>query len=157
MSFTVNQAMNRKIAIKLLCYLFIVCSVSDDFEDDDNEGFTDDELGTVAEDMSEYQWQGSMRYKTLWRPRHCDVKTRDGDDVTMTMEYYAVRETGMGVELEKAVVMQLKKGQTINDVKDALLGICLGEKRRLLIEDRNLWNKFAEILPEILDEIQKNM
>lgn len=43
--------------------------------------------------------------------------TRDGDDVTMVMEYYAVRETGMGVEMERAVAMQLKKGQTINDVK----------------------------------------
>ena len=58
-----------------------------------------------------------MRYKTLWKPRHCDVVTRDGDDVTMVMEYYAVRETGMGVEMERAVAMQLKKGQTINDVK----------------------------------------
>ena len=61
--------------------------------------------------------QGAVRYKTLWKPRHCDVVTRDGDDVTMVMEYYAVRETGMGVEMERAVAMQLKKGQTINDVK----------------------------------------
>ena len=38
--------------------------------------------------------------------------------------------------------------------KDGLLGICLGERRRLLVEDRNLWNKFAEILPDILDEFQ---
>ena len=124
-----------------------------DFEDDDDE-LTEDEVGTVPEDLSEYSRQGAVRYKTIWRPRHCDVKTKDGDDVTMTMEYYGVREDGKSFELEKAVALQLKKGQTINDVKDGLIGICLGEKRRLLIEDRNLWNKFAEILPDMLNEIQ---
>ena len=141
---------------KLICYMFIANIVSDDglYDDNDDDEFCDDELGTVPEDLSEYQWQGAVMYKTLWRPRHCDVQTKDGDDVTMMMEYYGVRENGKGIELEKAVAIQLKKGQTINDVKDGLLGICLGEKRRLLIEDQNLWNKFAEILPDILDEIQ---
>ena len=146
--------MDRAWVLKLFCCLFITNIASDDELYNDDEEFTDDELGTVPEDLSEYQWQGAVMYKTLWKPRHCDVKTKDGDDVTMVMEYYGVRENGKGIELEKAVAIQLRKGQTINDVKDGLLGICLGEKRRLLIEDRNLWNKFAEILPDILDEIQ---
>ena len=109
----------------------------------------------------------------LWRPRHCDVKSADGDDVTMMMEYHGERGDGKSVESERAVAMKLnrQKGQTINDVQAGLLGICLGERRRLLIEvsivyshsvlhvpnptqDRNLWNKFAEILPGMLQEIR---
>ena len=72
----------------------------------------------------------------LWRPRHCDVKSADGDDVTMVMEYHGERGDGKSVESEKAVAMKLKKqqGQTINNVQAGLMGICLGEKRRLLIE-----------------------
>ena len=71
----------------------------------------------------------------LWRPRHCDLKTREGDDLTMVMEYYGERGDGRTVETERAVALKLRKtGQTINDVQAGLLGICLGEKRRLLIE-----------------------
>ena len=35
-----------------------------------------------------------------------------------------------------------------------LLGVCLGERRRLAVEDRSLWNKFADILPDMMEEIQ---
>ena len=140
--------------LKLLVLHSVVLAHSGwDYDDEDDE-LGEDEVGTVPEDLSEYTRQGAVLYKTLWRPRHCDVKTKDGDDVTMMMEYYGVREDGRNFELEKAVALQLKKGQTINDVKDGLLGICLGEKRRLVIEDKKLWNKFAEILPDMLNEIQ---
>ena len=76
------------------------------------------------------------RYRVLWRPRHCDVKSADGDDVTIVMEYHGERGDGKSVESEKAVAMKLNKqqGQTINNVQAGLMGICLGEKRRLLIE-----------------------
>ena len=75
------------------------------------------------------------RYRVLWRPRHCDLKTREGDDLTMVMEYYGERGDGRTVETERAVALKLRKtGQTLNDVQAGLLGICLGEKRRLLIE-----------------------
>ena len=64
------------------------------------------------------------------------MKTAEGDDVTMVMEYYGEREDGKSVETERAVAMKLNrhKGQTINNVQAGLLGICLGERRRLLIE-----------------------
>ena len=55
--------------------------------------------------------------------------------MTMVMEYYGERGDGKSVESERAVAMKInKKGQTINDVQAGLLGICLGERRRLLIE-----------------------
>lgn len=146
--------MNRATLVKILCCLLVTRVATDDNPDDDE--LTDDELGTVAEDLSEYSWQAGLRYRVLWRPRHCDVKTAEGDDVTMVMEYHGERGDGKSVESEKAVAMKLNKqqGQTINNVQAGLMGICLGEKRRLLIEDRNLWNKFAEILPGMLQEIR---
>ena len=52
--------MYRELVIKLLCFLLISNSAIDGYEDedeDDNEEFTDDELGTVPEDLSEYKWQ----------------------------------------------------------------------------------------------------
>ena len=108
--------------LKLLVLHSVVLAHSGwDYDDEDDE-LGEDEVGTVPEDLSEYTRQGAVLYKTLWRPRHCDVKTKDGDDVTMMMEYYGVREDGRNFELEKAVALQLKKGQTINDVKDGLLG-----------------------------------
>ena len=56
--------------------------------------------------------------------------------MTMVMEYYGERGDGRSVESERAVAMKLNKqqGQTINNVQAGLMGICLGEKRRLLIE-----------------------
>ena len=138
--------------ICLLCAIFLAVSIQD-LEEEDNEEFSEDELGTIPEDLSEFTRQGSLLYKTLWRPRHCDVATKDGDDVTMVMEYYGQREDGKHVEMEKAVAIQLKKGQAISNVKRGLIGICLGERRRLLLKDTSLWNKYAEILPGFLDEI----
>ena len=41
-----------------------------------------------------------------------------------------------------------------HSVQAGLLGVCLGERRRLAVEDRSLWNKFADILPDIMEEIQ---
>ena len=145
--------MDNMMRIIFLCVL-ILFQVSADWEVEDNEEFEEEELGTIPEDLSEYTKQGSLLYKTLWKPHHCDVATKDGDDVTMVMEYYGVREDGKHVEMEKAVAIQLKKGQAISNVKSGLVGICLGEKRRLLLKDSSLWNKYLEILPGFLDEIQ---
>ena len=58
----------------------------------------------------------STRYRVLYRPRHCDLVTQDGDDVTMVMEYWGARG-GRGAEVERAVALRLGKGQTINDVQ----------------------------------------
>ena len=52
-----------------------------------------------------------LRYRVLWRPRHCDVKSADGDDVTMVMEYHGERGDGKSVESERAVAMKLNKQQ----------------------------------------------
>ena len=145
--------MERTWRFIFLC-LLATLQASANWEEEDNEEFGEEELGTIPEDLSEYTKQGSLLYKTLWKPRHCDVATKDGDDVTMVMEYYGVREDGKHVEMEKAVAIQLKKGQAISHVKSGLVGICLGEKRRLLLKDSSLWNKYLEILPGFLDEIQ---
>ena len=89
--------MDKTSRIIFLC-LLITFQASAKWEEEDNEEFGEDELGTIPEDLSEYTKQGSLLYKTLWKPRHCDVATKDGDDVTMVMEYYGVREDGKHVE-----------------------------------------------------------
>ena len=62
----------------------------------------------------------SIRYRVLYRPRHCDLVTQDGDDVTMVMEYWGAKG-GRGAEVERAVALRLGKGQTINDVQVVFL------------------------------------
>ena len=50
--------MNRASLVKILCCLLVTQAVSDDSQDDE---LTEDELGTVAEDLSEYSWQAGLR------------------------------------------------------------------------------------------------
>ena len=52
--------MNRALAVKLLCCLSIANTASDGEEE-----WGEEELGTVPEDMAEYQWQGGVRYSTV--------------------------------------------------------------------------------------------
>ena len=54
----VHIAMNRSVLVKILCCLLISNTSSDNNEDDE---LTEDELGTVAEDLSEYSWQAGLR------------------------------------------------------------------------------------------------
>ena len=56
--------MNRALAVKLLCCLSIANTASDGEEE-----WAEEELGTVPEDMAEYQWQGGVRYSTEYRDR----------------------------------------------------------------------------------------
>ena len=52
--------MNRALAVKLLCCLLIANTATDGEEE-----WGEEELGTVPEDMAEYQWQGGVRYSTV--------------------------------------------------------------------------------------------
>ena len=45
--------------VKILCFLLATQAASDDTLDDDE--LTEDELGTVAEDLTEYSWQAGLR------------------------------------------------------------------------------------------------
>ena len=45
--------------VKILCCLLATQAASDDNRDDDE--LTEDELGTVAEDLTEYSWQAGLR------------------------------------------------------------------------------------------------
>ena len=56
--------MNRALAVKLLCCLSIANTATDGEEE-----WGEEELGTVPEDMAEYQWQGGVRYSTEYRDR----------------------------------------------------------------------------------------
>ena len=56
--------MNRALAVKLLCCLSIANTATDGEEE-----WAEEELGTVPEDMAEYQWQGGVRYSTEYRDR----------------------------------------------------------------------------------------
>ena len=52
--------MNTALAVKLLCCLSIANTATDGEEE-----WAEEELGTVPEDMAEYQWQGGVRYSTV--------------------------------------------------------------------------------------------
>lgn len=116
--------------------------------------FTEEEQGTVKEDLGQYTREGSVLYKVLWRPVQCDGPSRDGDDITMEMEYWGQDRAGREVEMQHALTTKLGQGQAIRSpAGEGLLGMCLGERRRLLIPDRQLRNKYQEILPGILDTV----
>ena len=51
--------MNRASLVKILFCLLVTRAATDDNLDDDE--LTEDELGTVAEDLSEYSWQAGLR------------------------------------------------------------------------------------------------
>mgnify|MGYP001278105884 CR=1 FL=1 len=51
--------MNRATLVKILCCLLVTQVATDGNQADDE--LTDDELGTVAEDLSEYSWQAGLR------------------------------------------------------------------------------------------------
>ena len=51
--------MDRALAVKLLCCLLIANTAGDGEEE-----WGEEELGTLPEDMAEYQWQGGVRYGT---------------------------------------------------------------------------------------------
>ena len=109
--------------------------------------------GAEEEDLSQYTKQGSVLYKVVWRPRHCDGPTKDGDDVTMDMEYFGRNKAGKEVEMHHALTTKLGQGQVIRSAGEGLLGMCLGERRKLLIPDKELRNKFEKILPDILTTV----
>ena len=56
--------MDRALAVKLLCCLLIANTAGDGEEE-----WGEEELGTLPEDMAEYQWQGGVRYSTEYRDR----------------------------------------------------------------------------------------
>jgi len=119
-------------------------------KEDEMEDWEDDEEGVVKEDLSQYTREGAILYKTLWKPRHCDGPTKDGDDVDMNMEYSGRNKDGEEVEMNHALTTKIGRGQVMR-IPVGLLGMCLGEKRRLLIPENILRNKYKQILPDILD------
>ena len=52
--------MNRVALVKIICCLLVARVSTDDNQDE----LTEDELGTVAEDLSEYSWQAGLRSVT---------------------------------------------------------------------------------------------
>ena len=54
-----RDTMDRALAVKLLCCLLIANTAGDGEEE-----WGEEELGTLPEDMAEYQWQGGVRYST---------------------------------------------------------------------------------------------
>jgi len=113
-----------------------------------------DTIKEVEEDMTQYTRDGAILYKVLWKPRHCAGPYTEGDTVMMNMEYHGLNKDGKKVEKQHALTTKIGKGQSIRSpLGEGLLGMCLGEKRRLLIPDKELRNKYKEVLPDILDTV----
>merc|ERR1712083_671158 len=105
--------------------------------------------------MSLYTRDGAIMYRVLRKPRHCDGPYDVGDTVTMNMEYHGLNKDGDEVEMQHALTTKIGNGQSIRSpLGEGLLGMCLGEKRRLLIPEKELRNKYKEILPDILETVQ---
>ena len=61
-------------------------------------------------------------------------------------EYHGLNKDGEEVEMQHALTTKIGKGQSIRSpLGEGLLGMCLGEKRRLLIPDKELRNKYKEV------------
>eukprot|EP00092_Neocalanus_flemingeri_P049111 GFUD01056330.1.p1 GENE.GFUD01056330.1~~GFUD01056330.1.p1 ORF type:complete len:410 (+),score=112.63 GFUD01056330.1:65-1294(+) len=132
-----------------LCFVVIASG-----ESINNSDFTDDEEGIVEEDLSDYLEEDGVLYKTLWKPKDCAGPTEDGDDVTMIMEYYGLKDDGTEVEMEHALTTKIGRGQTIRSKGDGLFGMCLGERRRLVVPQHVLRNQYKKVLPGILDSVK---
>eukprot|EP00092_Neocalanus_flemingeri_P049112 GFUD01056331.1.p1 GENE.GFUD01056331.1~~GFUD01056331.1.p1 ORF type:complete len:410 (+),score=118.67 GFUD01056331.1:39-1268(+) len=138
-----------KYGLVFLCFVVIASG-----ERINNDDFTEDEEGIIEEDLSDYLEEDGVLYKTLWKPKDCAGPTEDGDDVTMIMEYYGLKDDGTEVEMEHALTTKIGRGQTIRSKGDGLFGMCLGERRRLVIPQHILRNKYKQILPDILDSVK---
>jgi len=113
--------------------------VNDDLEDDE---------GYVEEDLSTYSLSGDIYFKTIWKPRDCVGPAEDEDSVTMVMEYYGQADDGR-TNIERAVTVRLGRGQTIHLNGHGMLGMCLGEKRSLIIPKNKIRAQLKSLLPDI--------
>lgn len=111
------------------------------------ESDNDDEEGYIEEDLTTYTLSGDIYYKTIWKPRDCTGPLDDDDDVTMNMEYHGDQD-GVNVNIEKAVSIKMNRGQTISLNGHGLVGMCLGEKRSLIIPKEKI-RELKDLLPDI--------
>eukprot|EP00092_Neocalanus_flemingeri_P030824 GFUD01033478.1.p1 GENE.GFUD01033478.1~~GFUD01033478.1.p1 ORF type:complete len:422 (+),score=137.33 GFUD01033478.1:158-1423(+) len=146
---------------KVLCLIFmarglIFISTGEKIKEDelteDEEGIVEEDI--VEEDLSDYLEEGEILYKSLWKPKDCAGPSKDGDEVTMIMEYHGKKADGTETEMEHALTTKIGKGQTIRSKGDGLFGMCLGERRRLVIPQHVLRNQYKQILPGILDSVK---
>jgi len=125
----------------LVTILIMQCACSGDELDDDEEG-------VVEEDLSKYTLSGDIYYKTTHKPRDCLGPMTDDDDVTMIMEYYGEQD-GVHQNIEKAVSLKMNRGQSIRLNGHGLTGMCLGEKRSLIIPKEKIRRELMDLLPDI--------
>jgi len=143
----------KGVGLGLLVVIVLGAALAD--EDPERDVLTEEEEGVVEEDMSLYTRDGAIMYRVLRKPRHCDGPYGIGDTVTMNMEYHGLNKDGEEVEMQQALTTKIGEGQSIRSpLGEGLLGMCLGEKRRLLIPEKELKNKYKEVLPDILDTVQ---
>lgn len=96
-----------------------------------------------------YLRAGDILYKTEWKPRDCIGPVVEGDSVTMVMEYVGNAEGDKTVEMERAVTVRVGRGQTIHLKGEGLLGMCLGERRRLIVPTDIIRNEYKQVLPDL--------
>jgi len=84
----------------------------------------------------------------LYTPHDCDGPSKLGDDVAMNLEYSGANKLGDEVEKKHTLTTNLGHGQGEGIIGN---GMCLGERRRLVIPQQILQNKYAKVLPGILE------
>jgi len=144
---TPQLVMKRKI---LSIILLAICFV----HGEDKDTLVEDDEGVVEEDLSTYKKDGKVLYKVLYSPHDCDGPSQLGDDVEMNMEYFGANKLGDEVEMKHALTTKLGHGQVIRISQgEGIIGMCLGERRRLVIPQQILQNKYAKVLPGILEMV----
>jgi len=101
-----------------------------------------------AEDLSTYTLAGDIYYKTIWKPRDCLGPLFEEDDVTMVLEYHG-ETPGVNNTRNNSITLRLGRGQTLKLDGDGMLGMCLGEKRSLIIPQKKIKKEFKLLIPDI--------
>uniref|UniRef100_A0A674GXK3 peptidylprolyl isomerase n=1 Tax=Taeniopygia guttata TaxID=59729 RepID=A0A674GXK3_TAEGU len=86
------------------------------------------------------------------RPERCGERSRRGD--VLTLHYSGTLEDGTPFDSsrsrEQPFVFSLGTGQVIKGWDQGLLGMCEGEKRKLVIPPDDFWGDFGVLTPPFL-------
>jgi len=137
-------------------FKFVSCEKEDSKSDSTEEDFKDDDVkvpetddlnkkedsdegaGSKREEYSDYKKAYDILYKTIWRPRDCLHPLSLNDSVTMNMEW-GTTAVNQKLQMDTSVALRIEsEGISFKLDQKGLEGMCLGEKRNLVIPEARI-------------------